>query len=149
MRRYIANHLRGSSPRVWGQAVKKSGYKNAFRIIPTRVGTSGRRNYYNGNVCGSSPRVWGQVNFGEVIEDIFRIIPTRVGTSVRCRRAIACVRDHPHACGDKRLQKPHLRQGTGSSPRVWGQEKKIKKCEKSGIIPTRVGTSDVKLFRLA
>ncbi len=71
----------GSSPRVWGQAVKKSGYKNAFRIIPTRVGTrrcdrllqclcrdhphacgdKKKSSYCLATVAGSSPRVWGQV----------------------------------------------------------------------------------------
>ena len=30
----------GSSPRVWGQEVKRAGFSNAFRIIPTRMGTS-------------------------------------------------------------------------------------------------------------
>ena len=29
----------GSSPRVWGQEVKRAGFNNAFRIIPTRMGT--------------------------------------------------------------------------------------------------------------
>ena len=52
------------------------------------------------------------------------------------------MRDHPHACGDKRCVFEVLPLVSGSSPRVWGQV-----CGDTllmaifGIIPTRVGTS--------
>ena len=51
--------------------------------------------------------------------------------------------DHPHACGDKiRLLSPAF-LSLGSSPRVWGQESQsVLTSYSSGIIPTRVGTSE-------
>ena len=49
------------------------------------------------------------------------IIPTRVGTSLSSTKPISPLKDHPHACGDKRLMIYSLMQVYGSSPRVWGQ----------------------------
>ena len=52
--------------------------------------------------------------------------------------------DHPHAYGDKRLFLHKFRRLEGSSPRVWGQEKSSKsKKDSQGIIPTRMGTSNL------
>ena len=93
---------------------------------------------------GSSPRVWGQEYTGERHAGWARIIPTRVGT-----RQFSCTlnvigRDHPHACGDKKIAR--LSDGVlkGSSPRVWGQDflYKLFFCA-DRIIPTRVGTSRI------
>ena len=91
---------RGSSPRVWGQAVDGTDMSFANRIIPTRVGTSlisllVTTNLWDhphacgdklmsllsrGNITGSSPRVWGQDATPLTISPSKRIIPTRVGT---------------------------------------------------------------------
>ena len=71
----------GSSPRVWGQEIRKDETNHLYRIIPTRVGTSDKnrtaRHFCKDHphACGdkstllrpcvllqgSSPRVWGQV----------------------------------------------------------------------------------------
>ena len=70
---------------------------------------------------GSSPRVWGQVD--------------------RNLEHHNMLRDHPHACGDKRKTKFCNLSEKGSSPRVWGQEDSIiKHLRCFRIIPTRVGT---------
>ena len=51
-------------------------------------------------------------------------------------------RDHPHACGDKNAYCLIYRPSNGSSPRVWGQELPTDEgVGRTGIIPTRVGTS--------
>ena len=51
-------------------------------------------------------------------------------------------RDHPHAYGDKSDFDSDVSDGQGSSPRVWGQEDyDFIGRRKSGIIPTRMGTS--------
>ena len=72
-------------------------------------------------VMGSSPRVWGQVD--------------------RNLEHHNMLRDHPHACGDKRKTKFCNLSEKGSSPRVWGQEDSIiKHLRCFRIIPTRVGT---------
>ena len=91
---------------------------------------------------GSSPRVWGQVFFADNSCGAFRIIPTRVGTRILPRYYHTWGQDHPHACGDKKynLKKPFPL--SGSSPRVWGQAcGDFHRRRKTGIIPTRVGTS--------
>ena len=50
---------------------------------------------------GSSPRVWGQVHDGGRDCSVDRIIPTRMGTRRLIWRFVICLRDHPHAYGDK------------------------------------------------
>ena len=53
-------------------------------------------------------------------------------------------RDHPHAYGDKRSTDIVPLSDTGSSPRVWGQVMSaMADGSKTGIIPTRMGTSSV------
>ncbi len=122
---YLSRQQEGSSPRVWGQDICRHTITENFRIIPTRVGTSGEL-YLNDKDCGdhphacgdkplafcafcalsgSSPRVWGQVDINGNRPEIFRIIPTRVGTSIISCILVFNARDHPHACGDKYLTK--------------------------------------------
>ena len=73
---------------------------------------------------------------------IERIIPTRVGTRLPTVVFKPCVRNHPHACGDKALLLCVLLLGSGSSPRVWGQAHRSSfENFLQGIIPTRMGTS--------
>ena len=92
--------------------------------------------------------MWGQGNRVFMLSTKNRIIPTRVGT-----RLILLVRyfhnkDHPHACGDKTPIYLPVHFLLGSSPRVWGQADISKGCYTVvGIIPTRVGTRQVSLFR--
>ena len=116
-------NLVGSSPRVWGQ-VTEDNYTFALTgIIPTRVGTSVYRiifccnSWDHPHACGdkltivflaehtqgSSPRVWGQENCIEKRFSLRRIIPTRVGTRYMHFPTAQSNRDHPHACGDKRI----------------------------------------------
>ena len=112
----------GSSPRVWGQAVRQAQSCHMNRIIPTRMGTS---SFMERTVCsqrGSSPRVWGQVFTNLEDGSVAGIIPTRMGTR--------------HQWQYERRNK------AGSSPRVWGQV--FTDCCNAvykGIIPTRMGTS--------
>ena len=133
-----------------------------MRIIPTRVGTSGRfaqplfEAKDHPHACGdkpqprclqvrfggSSPRVWGQVGMSTDPEPRAGIIPTRVGTSLRTFPACYYANNHPHACGDKLISTVVSSGEVGSSPRVWGQAI-IKHIFLLliRIIPTRVGTS--------
>ena len=111
----------GSSPRVWGQALKSVKLASPERIIPTRVGTRrlcllpwsrtrdhphacGDKLVYDDSLSyneGSSPRVWGQGYARIILKTRNRIIPTRVGTSKYLNAKSLYPRDHPHACGDK------------------------------------------------
>ena len=111
----------GSSPRVWGQENRHIVKFTAWRIIPTRMGTSiihffnpffktDHPHAYGDKpkviilmlaVMGSSPRVWGQVSPFVTLIDLHGIIPTRMGTSCHCFLEVVTSRDHPHAYGDK------------------------------------------------
>ena len=96
----------------------------------------------------SSPRVWGQGAQACQREQRKRIIPTRVGTSGSPALFPPRLRDHPHACGDKVFAGTAEKEKSGSSPRVWGQVKKVLTNGRfCGIIPTRVGTSQTCLCR--
>ena len=111
----------GSSPRVWGQAVRQAQSCHMNRIIPTRMGTS---SFMERTVCsqrGSSPRVWGQVFTNLEDGSVAGIIPTRMGTSPRQIQTSEFGADHPHAYGDKIAYILHACKVMGSSPRVWGQ----------------------------
>ena len=155
----------GSSPRVWGQGIPLINGSCSFRIIPTRMGTSANLGYIYGLLkdhphaygdklfntdrqtakLGSSPRVWGQVVCLTLFLYGLRIIPTRMGTRVKNKLKTTADTDHPHAYGDKSIPFQNFVQIEGSSPRVWGQGS-FYSCWHSvrGIIPTRMGTSNVK-----
>ena len=147
---------------MWGQVAGLSSPLTFIGIIPTRVGTRCKSHYQSlqcqdhPHACGdkedvaanatpeqgSSPRVWGQVCLYNVDSFHDRIIPTRVGTSYRKLCNVKCLRDHPHACGDKKRLQLTGHETTGSSPRVWGQVTvDVTSKEMTRIIPTRVGTS--------
>ena len=147
---------------MWGQARCRHLPIYSHRIIPTRVGTriiilrelvmkqdhphacgdkssSTKSTYFT---LGSSPRVWGQAYSTPESRTECRIIPTRVGTSHSRFLSLQLRKDHPHACGDKKTSLAIYCLSSGSSPRVWGQEKVIYIVTDSNrIIPTRVGTS--------
>jgi len=96
-----ADRPRGSSPRVWGEVNPRDTDVISLRIIPTRVGRSGRifsgidscpdhphacgekERFKTGffPIFGSSPRVWGEDESDNCPLTPIRIIPTRVGRS--------------------------------------------------------------------
>ena len=73
---------------------------------------------------GSSPCVWGQVTFKHFPFVNTRIIPMRVGTRALSLNMYPFVRDHPHACGDKLSSACLYAATSGSSPCVWGQDRR-------------------------
>ena len=88
--------------------------------------------------------MWGQVDRHTCYLCCQRIIPTRMGTSYALVTPCFFDEDHPHAYGDKPLSFDAAKCIGGSSPRVWGQEKiVILFSYRSGIIPTRMGTSSL------
>ena len=154
---------------MWGQVPTIADKEQAFRIIPTRVGTSvgawlknhlgqdhphacgdkDKELLYMSSSEGSSPRVWGQAvcRYNSISKR--RIIPTRVGTRYNDICMHAYIGDHPHACGDKIYAGAYLLPQIGSSPRVWGQVLFILPLSSiDRIIPTRVGTS-IKQFTIS
>ena len=151
---------------MWGQDKTDDHSGTANGIIPTRVGTrkttstssSQQRDHPHAcgdkfgaeggckNDIGSSPRVWGQEPSLSSHTMRKRIIPTRVGTSAITLSSKSFKADHPHACGDKCLSIISVQLCIGSSPRVWGQVTALQATRhRAGIIPTRVGTSTLRL----
>ena len=147
---------------MWGQDFVTFRFALYPGIIPTRVGTRMLCRFHRlsaqdhphacgdkypksqkeKSLAGSSPRVWGQEERKRCYNRKVRIIPTRVGTSGLSEKIETLVQDHPHACGDKRSSGTQRREGTGSSPRVWGQGLiSMYNIFITRIIPTRVGTS--------
>ena len=99
---------------------------------------------------GSSPRVWGQDLLASLAGKILGIIPTRMGTSVSEILIHLLCWDHPHAYGDKAIDRQVRGLVEGSSPRVWGQViKGINDVANQGIIPTRMGTRLKKSRKIA
>ena len=156
----------GSSPRVWGQEVVIWICVQLIRIIPTRMGTSWSKmpksidlrdhpHAYGDKIklillqikaIGSSPRVWGQDYVNVCNCRYCGIIPTRMGTRSEVPQPRLARQDHPHAYGDKRFLPVPPPTPPGSSPRVWGQDQQaLRDLLNSGIIPTRMGTSDFKI----
>ena len=152
----------GSSPCVWGQVPSAKAPGGVVRIIPMRVGTRFCQAHWIflckdhphacGDKCattgaavsclGSSPCVWGQVQMTKSCIFLDRIIPMRVGTRRGDKVKENKLKDHPHACGDKKKGDKSKWRFSGSSPCVWGQVKKLSyNVERTGIIPMRVGTS--------
>ena len=121
----FGNILIGSSPCVWGQAIHTFPKSFQPRIIPMRVGTRHWRvkrqrqtrdhphacgdklilTWKTHRLTGSSPCVWGQVCRICCCACFDRIIPMRVGTSVITATSRFNRRDHPHACGDKKISR--------------------------------------------
>ena len=65
----------------------------------------------------------------------------RVGTSTSLHSFIRAIKDHPHACGDKKQNDSPKGRKRGSSPCVWGQVRRISPLLPIlRIIPMRVGT---------
>ena len=86
--------------------------------------------------------MWGQDVLADMDFSGLRIIPTRVGTSSCSFISLHISWDHPHACGDKVSPEKMRQIACESSPRVWGQGSAYRLYNsRSGIIPTRVGTS--------
>ena len=92
----------GSSPRVWGQAVSDLWAAIIGRDHPHACGDKLLRSVIAEVLPGSSPRVWGQDLSCACKAMNYRIIPTRVGTRFFALKIFGSMRDHPHACGDKK-----------------------------------------------
>ena len=93
--------------------------------------------------------MWGQDCVGCAAVDKHIIIPTCVGTRHYPANLSKTAGDHPHACGDKSSLSFLAKEEQGSSPRVWGQALATSSSSYGrGIIPTRVGTSSLRLASL-
>jgi len=138
--------LYGSSPRMWGTRLAKTGNPDPGWFIPTHVGNSRlsmgatailavhphacgelgvtlRRLTFQG---GSSPRMWGTLVITMSSANRIGFIPTHVGNSIRVILVVRQSMVHPHACGELFPASSNL------SPPFW-------------FIPTHVGNSILRI----
>ena len=150
----------GTSPRVWGEGIRRRPGRPADRCIPTRVGRGpgeapwrcpwpvhphacGERSQpcaFWVRRCGTSPRVWGEAGRAQRAGRYPRYIPTRVGRGHRQIEGAWGTPVHPHACGERWSGCGTSVIHCGTSPRVWG-EVGPSRCTSvvHRYIPTRVG----------
>ncbi len=154
--------LCGSSPRVWGTLEWSIHRKQGLRFIPTCVGNAYSLRMrlsaitVHPHVCGerpvvapvtitnagSSPRVWGTPTRRVRYCCEYRFIPTCVGNAFRVHRRRLGVSVHPHVCGERGGEKYEKFRALGSSPRVWGTQRKFQKIRSiRRFIPTCVGNA--------
>ncbi len=89
---------------------------------------------------GSSPRGWGKARAGGGGRARGGIIPTRVGKGRTWALVTPQPQDHPHAGGERSVRPRRGTRLSGSSPRGWGKDLPgVRRVERPGIIPTRVG----------
>ena len=89
---------------------------------------------------GSSPRVWGTLTGMGGSHFRRRFIPTCVGNISSRSASSVNWSVHPHVCGEHQRVNDLLREGFGSSPRVWGTfpAQELVQCRQR-FIPTCVG----------
>ncbi len=132
--------LAGSSPRLWGDCLRRLLLLGKVRFIPTPVGRFPRSRISSnritvhphacGEICaivirnwihtGSSPRLWGDSEFNLRVGARERFIPTPVGRFMHATHHQTTFSVHPHACGEIHHRHKPGGRGTGSSPRLWG-----------------------------
>ena len=91
---------------------------------------------------GSSPRVWGAHHPALENIELARLIPTCVGSTFTTRSRPVRMSAHPHVCGEHSTTSVKTRIMFGSSPRVWGARKGIRRPRHlRRLIPTCVGST--------
>ena len=89
---------------------------------------------------GSSPRVWGTCIGRRNLNCSIRFIPTCVGNIRQPADYHYIAAVHPHVCGEHQVRFDIIRNGVGSSPRVWGTSPWPRRCSCDlRFIPTCVG----------
>ena len=152
----------GPSPRGWGNPRDECEKSLGIRAIPTRVGKSCRHRARSlrvpghphaggeiagmfGSPClsaGPSPRGWGNQLVPPEFKFNRRAIPTRVGKSTRMVCGAGTTSGHPHAGGEIAITEPRDGDGSGPSPRGWGNRRQeVAHVLARRAIPTRVGKS--------
>ena len=137
----VLERMKGSSPRVRGEAASISLGDGPDRIIPACAGRNphGIPHFLldgdHPRVCGekptkttwrlpwpgSSPRVRGEAGYEEAVFAFRGIIPACAGrrSSTNARRP--STKDHPRVCGEKAARSVRPPSAPGSSPRVRGE----------------------------
>ena len=131
----------GSPPRAWGLGhfYLLSFWRNT--VHPHGRGDWACKSLTASLFFGSPPRAWGLAapiaNSGLGV----RFTPTGVGTGCWARSAVIEPPVHPHGRGDWWLPRLMLWNFSGSPPRAWGLEGKVKSFQTIGrFTPTGVGT---------
>ena len=102
----------------------------------------------NLNVCpGSPPRMRGKAGSTEVQDADIRITPAHAGKRQGCPGGCIPNRDHPRACGEKKIANSDELAVEGSPPRMRGKETCAPTAQRNmGITPAHAGKR-LKRFR--
>ena len=155
-----ALHDAGSSPRVRGELRRRCPSSAKPRIIPACAGrTRGTTSTWvpcsdhprvcgansnvmpvNGLATGSSPRVRGELIQKALSRQVLRIIPACAGRTIRETVCSCAPTDHPRVCGANSCEFFNASCSSGSSPRVRGERRIVRKtCLSPRIIPACAG----------
>ncbi len=138
----------GSSPRMWGTEMIYLSPVLCGRFIPTYVGNREwrclgyRQKSVHPHVCGE------QEAAAAFMSPVWRFIPTYVGNSISGHDGHSAIAVHPHVCGEQFIFTPPATPAIGSSPRMWGTERKPPLARpRQRFIPTYVGNRLVRFLR--
>ena len=152
----------GSSPRTWGTQDAGGRGCRGLRFIPTHVGNApvlpaalseaavhpharGERRRPSLNLYlyfGSSPRTWGTLQKSHCSQPFMRFIPTHVGNAKFTPPHLTPQPVHPHARGERQVQRTAGGADRGSSPRTWGTRRDDRGTRAPRrFIPTHVGNA--------
>ncbi len=132
----------GSSPRTWGTLDRCVSQARCQLVHPHARGERGRDLDAFGHAVGSSPRTWGTPPCLRPAVRVGRFIPTHVGNAGYGNRRSGSRAVHPHARGERSLDRHSMRFRDGSSPRTWGTLIVIIEPTPScRFIPTHVGNA--------
>ena len=152
----------GSPPRVRGKGPPSPVHARRFGITPARAGkryycnTWYKQEWDHPRACGeklpsaraiadqggSPPRVRGKERLTAPNAQLSGITPARAGKSAAASAGDPATRDHPRACGEKKLDKMLSKLDQGSPPRVRGKGIfQSVAFHLIGITPARAGKS--------
>ena len=150
----------GTSPRVRGKRLQPRRRDRMVRYIPARAGEAGRSpsgppspavhpracggsnpSAKQGEIApGTSPRVRGKRSPSGAVRVQIGYIPARAGEAPSGARIRRTPRVHPRACGGSGYQDGEEAGERGTSPRVRGKRRRLRRAGRpGGYIPARAG----------
>ena len=132
----------GITPAHAGKSGLHPTLSASARDHPRACGEKGNSSMIDDNKQGSPPRMRGKVRVVQQVPARLGITPAHAGKS--CVNLVARLvnRDHPRACGEKRLVSISTVCPAGSPPRMRGKAKYIEALtDGDGITPAHAGKS--------
>ena len=130
----------GSSPRVRGKLDDATPMLDGSEAHPRACGENGGETGEDLTTDGSSPRVRGKPHDHLDRGRHDRLIPARAGKTCPTTSDSTRASAHPRACGENVQGFPAAPMNPGSSPRVRGKPRAVRRRRPGrGLIPARAG----------